>query len=329
MKLHKLDVVESEKRDFDLWIIALFGHYIFNVSGEAIRFSYLGLRKLGMSCAFAAFQSSHIACFQPFIRPTASSFPEVGVESKRVDDQNFNLALSPSKLNNSGKIKAHVAASSVSGSANAHTVEREEGEWSDAEGSGDVCGNYSTHEEVKASLGQGVQELMESDALGATVESVRAAENIHSPSRLDQNLNEQMGNNVLVSEGNGKGDISIDGQEEPGKTMFLNLEDVKQAGPIKTSTPRRQNFLTPVITRTVKEVRTNSLSGEHSGEKQGQPINEDQKLVALPSNDASNAAMELCDGFKVRDSWLMILERNHTCLTWNSILHQTSFVHRI
>ncbi|GMI82863.1 hypothetical protein like AT4G30100 [Hibiscus trionum] len=273
--------------------------------------------------------------FQPFIRPSASHCPEVGVEPKRAGDQNSILAVSSSKINNSGKIKTLVAASSVSLSANAQEVEREEGEWSDAEGSGDVYGNYRTHEEVKASEGKGVQELMESNALAATVESVCAAENSHSPLRLDQNLNEKKGNSVQVS--NGKGDISIDGQVEPGlvpkprevkgieasyalkcpnnpvkrkidqqkeamlgkkrnrKTMFLNLEDVKQAGPIKTSTPRRQNFPTPVITRTVKEVRTNSQSGERAGEKQGQSINEDQKQVDLPSNHSSNPAVELYD----------------------------------
>ncbi|KAK8677908.1 hypothetical protein V6N13_143428 [Hibiscus sabdariffa] len=273
--------------------------------------------------------------FQPFIRPRASPCPEVGVEPKRAGDQNSDLALSSSKLNNSRNIKALEAASSVSGSANAQPVEREEGEWSDAEGSGNVYGNYSNHEEVKVSRGQGVQESMESNALAATVESVGAAENSHSTLRPDQNLNEQKGNSVQVS--NGKDEISIDGQEEPGlvpkqrevkgieasyalkcannpvkrkidqqkeamlgkkrnrKTMFLNLEDVKQAGPIKTSTPRRQNFPTPVITRTVKEVRTNSQSGERAGEKQGQAINEDQKQVDLPSNHTSNPAVELYD----------------------------------
>ncbi|GMI90942.1 hypothetical protein like AT4G30100 [Hibiscus trionum] len=275
--------------------------------------------------------------FQPFIRPRASPSPEVSFECKMAGDQNSNLALSSSKSNYSGEIKAHVAAASISGSANAQAVEKEEGEWSDAEGSADVCGNCNMNEEVKASQEQGVRNVMESNALGAAVESVRAAENSHSPLRLDQNLNEQRENSVQVSEGNVKGDISIDGQEEPGlvpkqrevkgieasyalkcannpvkrkidqqkeamlgkkrnrKTMFLNLEDVKQAGPIKTSTPRRQNFPTPVITRTVKEVRTNAQSGERAGEKQGQPINEDQRQVDLPNNEANNPVVELCD----------------------------------
>ncbi|MFQ6662828.1 hypothetical protein Gotur_030550 [Gossypium turneri] len=274
--------------------------------------------------------------FQPFIRPKVSTCPEVGVEPKRTGDHNSNLASSSSRSNISGEIKSQVAASFVSGSANAQAMEREEGEWSDAEGTADAYGNFCMHEEVKASQEQGVQEL-ESNALGVTVESVSAAENSHSPLRLEQHLNEQKGNSVQISEGDGKGNISIDGQEEPvlvpkqrevkgieashalkcannpvkrkidqqkeamlgkkrnRKTMFLNLEDVKQAGPIKTSTPRRQNFPTPVITRTVKEVRTNPQSGERAGEKQGQPINEDQKQVDLPCNDGINPAVELFD----------------------------------
>ncbi|XP_022768303.1 helicase sen1-like isoform X3 [Durio zibethinus] len=236
--------------------------------------------------------------FQPFVRPKSSPFAEVGAEPKRAGDQNSNLASLSSKSNNSGEAKAHVAASLVSDSANAHVVEREE---------------------------------------GVTVNTVNATENSHSPLRLDQTLNDQKGNNGQNSEGNGKGDISIDGQEEPGllpkqrevkgieashalkcannpgkrkidqqkeamlgkkrnrKTMFLNLEDVKQAGPIKTSTPRRQNFPTPVITRTVKEVRTIPPPSERVGEKQGQPINEDQKQVDLPYNEGGNPAVESCD----------------------------------
>ncbi|XP_022768304.1 uncharacterized protein LOC111312367 isoform X4 [Durio zibethinus] len=275
--------------------------------------------------------------FQPFVRPKSSPFAEVGAEPKRAGDQNSNLASLSSKSNNSGEAKAHVAASLVSDSANAHVVEREEGEWSDAEGSADAYGNSNLYEEVKASQVQGVQEVMVSSASGVTVNTVNATENSHSPLRLDQTLNDQKGNNGQNSEGNGKGDISIDGQEEPGllpkqrevkgieashalkcannpgkrkidqqkeamlgkkrnrKTMFLNLEDVKQAGPIKTSTPRRQNFPTPVITRTVKEVRTIPPPSERVGEKQGQPINEDQKQVDLPYNEGGNPAVESCD----------------------------------
>ncbi|CAI8607919.1 unnamed protein product [Vicia faba] len=55
------------------------------------------------------------------------------------------------------------------------------------------------------------------------------------------------------------------GKKRSRQTMFLNLEDVKQAGPIKTSTPRRQTFTSPVISRTVKEVRTVPAQVERVG----------------------------------------------------------------
>lgn len=63
------------------------------------------------------------------------------------------------------------------------------------------------------------------------------------------------------------------GKKRNRQTMFLNLEDVKQAGPIKTSTPRRQTFSSPVISRTVKEVRTVPAQVERAG------IAKDQKQV--------------------------------------------------
>nr|XP_012574080.2 uncharacterized ATP-dependent helicase C29A10.10c-like isoform X2 [Cicer arietinum] len=55
------------------------------------------------------------------------------------------------------------------------------------------------------------------------------------------------------------------GKKRSRQTMFLNLEDVKQAGPIKTSTPRRQTFASSVISRTVKEVRTVPAQVERVG----------------------------------------------------------------
>ncbi|MFQ6640074.1 hypothetical protein Gotur_014502 [Gossypium turneri] len=274
--------------------------------------------------------------FQTFIQPKASPLTKVDIELERAEEQNSNLASpsSKSKSNNSRETKGHVAASSVSASTNAQAAEREEGEWSDAEDSADASGNNSIHEEVKASQKRAINEVMDhSSASGMIIQSVSATENNHSPLKPDQFLNDQMGNSSQNSEGSGKGDIPIDGQEEPGlvskqrevkgieashtlrcannlgkrkigqqkeamlgkkrnrKTMFLNLEDIKQAGPIKTSTPRKQNIPMPVVTRIVKEYHI----GERIGEKQGRPINEDQKQVDVPCNEGSNPAVESCD----------------------------------
>lgn len=62
------------------------------------------------------------------------------------------------------------------------------------------------------------------------------------------------------------------GKKRNRQTMFLNLEDVKQAGPIKTTTPRRQNFPQPVVTRTVRESRAGAEQGtsEQKSESNGE-----------------------------------------------------------
>ncbi|KAI7741279.1 hypothetical protein M8C21_021607 [Ambrosia artemisiifolia] len=75
------------------------------------------------------------------------------------------------------------------------------------------------------------------------------------------------------------------GKKRSRQTMFLNLEDVKQAGVIKTSAPRRQNFPPPVTSRIVKD-------------KQVQPsITKDSKQVdqSCNENSGSGSIMDSCD----------------------------------
>ncbi|XP_068637140.1 probable helicase MAGATAMA 3 isoform X1 [Aristolochia californica] len=84
------------------------------------------------------------------------------------------------------------------------------------------------------------------------------------------------------------------GKKRNRQTMFLNLEDVKQAGPIKTSTPRRPSFSSSLNTRTVKEIRTISAPPERVGEKQGQPMAKDQKQMEGFSTEG-NGSLELSD----------------------------------
>lgn len=74
------------------------------------------------------------------------------------------------------------------------------------------------------------------------------------------------------------------GKKRNRQTMFLNLEDVKQAGPIKTSTPRRQTFSSPIISRTIKEVRTVPAQVERVG------ISKDHKLTDTSSGEGGNHA---------------------------------------
>lgn len=79
------------------------------------------------------------------------------------------------------------------------------------------------------------------------------------------------------------------GKKRSRQTMFLNLEDVKQAGAIKSSTPRRQTFPAPVITRTVKENQNRNVPLPVV-EKQNpsQPLVKDQKPADLSCNEEGN-----------------------------------------
>lgn len=281
--------------------------------------------------------ASAVSGFQPFIRPKHTHGPEMGAEQKRAGDQNPKSMLL-SKLINDEEMRA--SSSLVQGSAEAPSVEREEGEWSDAEGSADAYGNNSLSAPVKASQEQGTSEVRDlfasslpADNISSGVkmsQSIKDESSSHASLGLDPELNDQKVINSRNSEGNAKGDASLDGQEEPGlvpkqrevkgiqatpaikcanpgkrkidhkreemlgkkrnrQTMFLNLEDVKQAGPIKTSTPRRQTFPPPITTRTVKEVRNGPPSSERTGEKQTQPMMRDQKQVDMSCNEGGTS----------------------------------------
>lgn len=70
------------------------------------------------------------------------------------------------------------------------------------------------------------------------------------------------------------------GKKRNRQTVFLNLEDVKQASPINTSTPRRQNFVQPVVTRS----RAVNPPDEHGGEILSHGFCRDQKPIDVPSH---------------------------------------------
>ncbi|XP_044511262.1 uncharacterized protein LOC123229483 [Mangifera indica] len=261
--------------------------------------------------------ASSVSGFQPFIRPKAAQGHGV-CPVQKAEDLNCQFASSSSKSSSSEEIK--VSPSQAPGSGSAVVVEREEGEWSDAEGSADAYPGASLHEQDKAPEGQEMPEVMDCTAASVDINNHEGSRDENSRRALsvsDQDPGEQRSNNIQHSEGSSKGDPSTDGQEEAGllpkqrevkgiegshsnkfannlgkrkvdqqkeamlgkkrnrQTVFLNLEDVKQAGSLKTSTPRRQN--PPIITRITKEVRTILPPLERGGEKHGQPVNKDQK----------------------------------------------------
>ncbi|KAF5748639.1 P-loop containing nucleoside triphosphate hydrolases superfamily protein isoform 3 [Tripterygium wilfordii] len=280
--------------------------------------------------------ASSVSGFQPFVRPRVGHALGSGIEQMRAGDHNPQAA-SSSKSSNGEDM---CAVPPVDDQA----LEREEGEWSEAEASVDAYANSDLGEQPRASLERGTSEAVNSSVSCVGNENISSnssrfksenikAENIVNPSaEMDQELNEKKSNSSRNLEYNIKGD---DYQEEPtliqkqrevkgieathalksannpgkrkidlhkeamlGKkrnrqTVFLNLEDVKQAGPIKTSTPRRQNFPAPVTTRSVKEVRVAASTSDRVGEKQSQPIVRDQKQVDLSCTEGS--AVELCE----------------------------------
>ncbi|CAK9174268.1 unnamed protein product [Ilex paraguariensis] len=284
--------------------------------------------------------ASSVSGFQPFVRPKDTQGSEVSIEPKWGWDMSSRVA-SSSKSGSSKNPK--VAPQLDLGSADFQAVEKEEGEWSDAEGSTDDFKGSTMQEYVitgndKGSQENGMAELMaQNDAGGALehvpqhAESVEDENSNHPSLGLDSDTNDRKSNTSRNSEGSCKGDFSIDGHEDSAlvlkrkevkgveashapkyanntgkrpkldqhkeamlgkkrsrQTMFLNLEDIKQAGPIKTSTPRRQNFPAPITTRTVKEARPVLPPSERTGEKQMQPTIKDAKLVDLSCNEGNN-----------------------------------------
>ncbi|KAK4757964.1 hypothetical protein SAY87_019265 [Trapa incisa] len=75
------------------------------------------------------------------------------------------------------------------------------------------------------------------------------------------------------------------GKKRNRQTMFLNLEDVKQAASTKNLTPRR-NFSSSATTRSVREVRAGSLPVDRIAEKPNQLPFRDQKRADVPSSEA-------------------------------------------
>eukprot|EP01018_Ginkgo_biloba_P000122 Gb_34450 [translate_table: standard] len=78
------------------------------------------------------------------------------------------------------------------------------------------------------------------------------------------------------------------GKKRNRQTMFLNLEDVRQAGPIRTSTPRRQSSVpSPASSSHLGKdgFRSSHTSVDRLGDKQGLPVHKDQKQADSSSSE--------------------------------------------
>ncbi|XP_052189720.1 uncharacterized ATP-dependent helicase C29A10.10c-like [Diospyros lotus] len=280
--------------------------------------------------------ASSVSGFQPFVRPKSDQGSLVCSEQM----SSGHISSEAASLSKAANGEDKTVASKVDlSSVDVQAVEKEEGEWSDAEGFDGAPGSSSKNEQSlticdKELQDKGVTKMV--DHGGVNMENASQnhentkVENSDRTLGLDLDADDQKTNSSRNSEGDCKGDISMFGHEESvlvpkqrevkgveathalkcannlgkrprldqhkeamlGKkrsrqTMFLNLEDVKQAGSMKTSTPRRQNFPAPITTRTVKEVR-NIPPAERSGEKQSEATDKDSKQVDLSSNEGNN-----------------------------------------
>ncbi|XP_051123424.1 uncharacterized ATP-dependent helicase C29A10.10c [Andrographis paniculata] len=260
--------------------------------------------------------ASSVSGFQPFVRSKARG-SDISSDKRSSGDVHSDFT-SSSKMSNGHDLNA-------APNTRANDIEKEEGEWSDAEGSVDACRNFIQG----GSVGGGPKLVLE-NAAQMMENSASAGGMPNKSASLSENKNESgislLGNPETNDK---KGDTSMDGQEDSSQvpkqretrgieashaskcasnmgkrpkldqhkeamlgkkrsrqTMFLDLEDVKQAGALKSSTPRRQ-IPPPTITRTVKEARAAMPASEH-GDKQTMATTRDVKQSDLSNNESSS-----------------------------------------
>ncbi|EOA18178.1 hypothetical protein CARUB_v10006656mg [Capsella rubella] len=244
--------------------------------------------------------ASTVSGFQPFVRPISAQRTDVSVEQK-MGEGSLKASLPSSRPDTLEEAK--VASFIVPNDAGA--PEREEGEWTESE----VPANENVHSSSDYS---NVTEKDEKDngAIGLDINSSsglqkRTVNHISESSGKDStSIDSPQEQGLTVRQRETKGveashaikcanttvKRKMDHQKETmlGKkrnrqTVFLNLEDVKQAGPIKTTTPRRQTFPQPIVTRTVRESRAGPPPAEQGGGIPGHAVYRDQKPVDTPN----------------------------------------------
>ncbi|KAK1406766.1 hypothetical protein QVD17_38374 [Tagetes erecta] len=147
------------------------------------------------------------------------------------------------------------------------TVEKEEGEWSNDEGSS-----------VKVEISNHV--LLGTDTSSPKRREIRGNEATHALKlATDPRKRPDQQKEVMP------------GKKRIRKTMFLNLEDVKQAGPVNTSTPRKPNFLPPT-SHIMRESRPVLDSSEGSGEKVVDQANTEGNIYVESKSECSESDMD-------------------------------------
>lgn len=160
---------------------------------------------------------------------------------------------------------------------NNSVVEKEEGEWSDDEGFNDVNRSSSVSEMSTSvvNTSSDVNNVKGEDnnraSLGLDVDSNNLEDSVLVPKRREIRGAEQIHALKIATDPRKRPKVDQQkvmlGKKRVRQTMFLDLEDVKQAAPAKIPTPRRPNFLPPSTTRFPKESRPVIDFSEGNGEK--------------------------------------------------------------
>jgi len=270
--------------------------------------------------------------FQPFVRSTDSQ----NVKNTLNTEENLDATAASTSV-----VTNHLSDSVGPSNQVPQAVEREEGEWSDADGASDTAGSSVSNKEESAGTAS-PQVKRESQESGHAV--VKSSDVIKDDIAAEPSDTEM----VDVSKGpvlcgltglesmkffESKGDQPVDdldqcnkskdvrgveasyalkftnnhakrpkldehkvamlGKKRARQTVFINVEDAKQAGTMKTITPRRQSsFPAPIVTRTVKEASRGV--GERATDKQSQPVIRDQRQSEMIGSERSNSA-DPCD----------------------------------
>uniref|UniRef100_A0A0E0QVR9 Cytochrome b561 domain-containing protein n=1 Tax=Oryza rufipogon TaxID=4529 RepID=A0A0E0QVR9_ORYRU len=273
--------------------------------------------------------------FQPFVRSKDSQITKEPIKAE--DNLNASVASTSMLTNHSSDGVAKMIGSSNQVS---QAVEREEGEWSDADVASDTAGSSVSNKEELAGTAttQVKRDSQESEPTavksGNMIKDEAAAEPsdtemmdvpkdpvVRGPTGLEstknlENKGNQLGddsdlsnkskdvrgveaNYALKFASNPSKRPKLDehkeamlGKKRARQTVFINVEDAKQAGTMKTSTPRRQSsFPAPIVTRTVKEAfRSGGGIAERAAERQSQPTIRDQRQSEMLGSERSNSA---------------------------------------
>ncbi|XP_047315951.1 helicase sen1-like [Impatiens glandulifera] len=293
--------------------------------------------------------ASTVSGFQPFVRQRSAQETLSSEEIKTRDVGSDILLVSKGVTGEANTCTSH----QYKDYPDIQLVEKEEGEWSDAEGSADAYANGILVEQSVAGSEKMTRDELIDSKVGFTDYSV-TVDNIprngdkdesggHSSLNFDLHTNNNQKNNVSPSSEGVKDDKLIGSQEgstsfpkqrglkgveathalrhanslgkrpkvdqhkeamlgkkRSRQTMFLNLEDVKQAGTTKASTPRRQNFPAPVTTRIMREVRITPSSECIEEKQQGPSMIRDSKQVDSSYDEGtceeSNDSKTECNG---------------------------------